>query len=838
MSIDDYEIIKQIGNGTFSKVSLIKRKKDGNIFALKRIELLKMSEKEKENSLNEIRLLASINHRNIISYKDSFYEEKTKTLNIILEYADDGDLQSKITSHKIAKHYFNEKTIWSIFIQMVNGLKQLHEKNIIHRDLKSANIFLMKNGICKLGDLNVSKIAKCGLLKTQTGTPYFASPEIWTDHPYDIKSDIWSLGCILYQMTTLKMPFNGNNYKEVYNNVMSCKYNSIPKIYSNELAEIIQKLLQINPKQRPTCDQILNDNIVIQKLKFLFSNNNNDNNNFFSNDNNKLKNIIKSNSNLSLRGTYDSNLKEEAKTNEYSYIQEKKINNNYRIFKNYATDTSMKDDNKIINISKESNISENKKLNSMIKKNRKSSSNSLKKNEKLDKSNSYLSNGTPSKFVPHPRIFNKKSKISGDSIPKSSNFSKTGRYSYSNKNSLKTNCQYKKISSLNSNIVALNQINLISRKFNKTTFEFNKTDIINNSTTTENGNNFRQKQCCTNNIQPKNYPRINSLNSERNNNNNKNQSFNHDSCPIKLNKHLTRGRINTSEGKNINNYLKKNNSNSVNNQFKSTNDSSMNKKEIKKNNSNIVVHNKSKKIKNDEKEKIVTLHRIPNKTLKLTNGKMKINIDLNTLTKNKLAVFDYKCSFPDNKRSESVSYLKNNDSSLNNNEEVLSNRENKNILAKKNFNYKNNIKKSSSTYSLEKDNKYIFKSNNNDISLEQRNFIEGLNVNAYQKNPNFKFKEFQRNMGKKEKFKKFTHVPFINTPFKENDIFSVDQNNKFKEEDPIIKILVNPIKIIEKKNFKEKFFQVNTKVKLNKNIFNRSMRKKYKNSTPLLPNEI
>ena len=804
MSINDYEILKQIGNGTFSTVSLVKRKKDGNIFALKRIELLKMSETEKENSLNEIRLLASINHRNIISYKDSFYEEKTKTLNIILEYADDGDLQTKITAHKIAKHYFNEKTIWSIFIQMVYGLKELHEKNIIHRDLKSANIFLMKNGICKLGDLNVSKIAKSGMLKTQTGTPYFASPEIWTDHPYDIKSDIWSLGCILYQITTLKMPFEGNNYKEVYNNVMNCKYHSIPKMYSNELSEIIQKLLQVNPKKRPTCVQILNDDIVIQKLKFLFSNNDNNNN---YNINNKLKNIIKSNSNLSLRGTYDSNYKEEAKTNDYNYIQQKKINNNnYRIFKNYATDTSMKDDNKIINISRENNKSENKRKNSMTIKKHQNSSNSLQKNPKLDKSNSYLSNGTPSKYVP---MCQQKSKILSGNIPKSSFSAKSGRHSLPSKNSLKKNCQYKKISKLNSNVVALNQINLCSKKFNKNVFEFNKTDIINNSSNTENRNSFRQKQNCVNNIKSKNNPKLNSLNSEHNSKNkNRNQSFNKDDYPIKPNtsKHLNRERMNTSEAKNRNCYLKKNNSNSVNNQFKSTNDSSMNKKEIKKNNSSIEVCNKLKRIKNNEKEKIVTLHRIPNKTVKLTDAKMKINIDLNTLTKNKWAVFDYKCSFPNNKRSESVTHLKkNNDNSIcNNKEDLISNRE------------------------------------NDELSTEQKNLIEGLKVKNYQKSSTFKFKDLQKNYGKNEKFKKFTHIPFINTPFKENDAFSIDQNNKLKEEDPVIKLLVNPIKIIENKNFKEKFFQVNTKVKLNKNknIFNHSMNRNYKNQTPLFPNEV
>ena len=95
-----------------------------------------------------------------------------------------------------------------MLIQIVAGLKALHDMKIMHRDIKSANIFMNKDGTCKLGDMNVSKSAdKNGLNYTQTGTPYYASPEVWRDEPYDFKSDIWSLGCVLYEMITLKPPF-------------------------------------------------------------------------------------------------------------------------------------------------------------------------------------------------------------------------------------------------------------------------------------------------------------------------------------------------------------------------------------------------------------------------------------------------------------------------------------------------------------------------------------------------------------------------------------------------------------------------------------------------------
>lgn len=114
---------------------------------------------------------------------------------------------------------------------------------ILHRDLKSANVFLEKNGGAKLGDLNVSKVAKKGLLYTQTGTPYYASPEVWRDQPYGSKSDIWSLGCVLYEMVTLKPPFRANDMNGLYKSVLKGQYPPISNKYSQDLKEVIAMML-------------------------------------------------------------------------------------------------------------------------------------------------------------------------------------------------------------------------------------------------------------------------------------------------------------------------------------------------------------------------------------------------------------------------------------------------------------------------------------------------------------------------------------------------------------------------------------------------------------------
>ena len=202
-SLSDFKIGRLLGKGSFGVVILVQRIIDGQIYAMKQVRINQLPEKEKKNSLNEIRILASLSHKNIIAYKDAFFDENSKTLNIVMEYADNGDISQKIKYNLKNGLIFSENIIWNYLIQILEGLHYLHEHNIIHRDLKSANIFLTQEGIVKIGDLNVSKIAKIGMAYTQTGTPYYASPEIWLDKPYDYKSDVWSLGCILYELCQL-----------------------------------------------------------------------------------------------------------------------------------------------------------------------------------------------------------------------------------------------------------------------------------------------------------------------------------------------------------------------------------------------------------------------------------------------------------------------------------------------------------------------------------------------------------------------------------------------------------------------------------------------------------
>ena len=266
--MNDFEIISKIGEGAYSLVYKVRRLIDGNIYALKKVKLINLSEKERKNALNEVRLLASVKSNFVISYKEAFFDEKDNTLCMIMEYADGGDLYEKIKENRKSQILFEESDIWRIFIQLVKGLKALHELNILHRDLKSANVFLMKDGSVKLGDLNVSKVYRQNMGYTQTGTPYYASPEVWNDKPYDTKSDIWSMGCVLYEMASLKPPFRAKNMEGLYKKVMEGKVIRIPTKFTNDLFRIIQILLQVKPEKRPTCGEILQNPIILRRIEF------------------------------------------------------------------------------------------------------------------------------------------------------------------------------------------------------------------------------------------------------------------------------------------------------------------------------------------------------------------------------------------------------------------------------------------------------------------------------------------------------------------------------------------------------------------------------------------
>ncbi|XP_029792682.1 serine/threonine-protein kinase Nek5 [Suricata suricatta] len=254
--MDKYDVIKAIGEGAFGKAFLAKGKSDSKHCVIKEIDFAKMSTREKEASEKEVILLAKMKHPNIVTFFSSFQENNR--LFIVMEYCDGGDLMKRI--HRQQGVLFSEDQILSWFVQISLGLKYIHDRKILHRDIKAQNIFLSKNGmVAKLGDFGIARVLNNSmeLARTCIGTPYYLSPEICQNKPYNNKTDIWSLGCVLYELCTLKHPFEGNNLHQLALKICQAHFAPISPRFSRDLQALIAQLFEVSPRDRPSINSIL-----------------------------------------------------------------------------------------------------------------------------------------------------------------------------------------------------------------------------------------------------------------------------------------------------------------------------------------------------------------------------------------------------------------------------------------------------------------------------------------------------------------------------------------------------------------------------------------------------
>ena len=264
--MNQYNNIKLLGKGSYGTVYKVQKKDNKKIYALKELDTSKLKTKYDIKSLiNELKILCYHDSDYLLKCKDIFYEKKK--INIITDYAKYIDLSNLIEKNKNRKTKLNEKIIWLIFIKCCYGLEYLHNYNIIHRDLKTANILLSDNGSVWLADFGVSKILENKISSfTMIGTPYYVSPEMFSDKNYDKKIDIWALGCILYELATLNVPFKANDMKSLKNKILSGRYYEESLYnYSLDLKNMIRYLLEKNNKIRPSINEVINSRIFKRK---------------------------------------------------------------------------------------------------------------------------------------------------------------------------------------------------------------------------------------------------------------------------------------------------------------------------------------------------------------------------------------------------------------------------------------------------------------------------------------------------------------------------------------------------------------------------------------------
>ena len=209
-----------------------------------------MSSSQKKEAVLEATILSRINSPYIVKFYDSFTDKNQ--INIVMEYCENGDLGQYL--NRQTGKLLTESKIWKFFVEMCMGIQYLHANKILHRDIKTINMFLTKDDRIKIGDLGVAKMLNqtANFAHTVVGTPYYLSPELCEEKPYNHKSDIWSLGCVLYELCTLKHPFESNNQGALILKIVRGKYNPISTQYSKDLSSMVDLCLCKDYKKRPS----------------------------------------------------------------------------------------------------------------------------------------------------------------------------------------------------------------------------------------------------------------------------------------------------------------------------------------------------------------------------------------------------------------------------------------------------------------------------------------------------------------------------------------------------------------------------------------------------------
>ncbi len=265
-----YEAVRVIGQGRFGSVFQVRSVSEIHRMSVcKVIHLESLGEIDRRLAEQEASVLRSLDHPTIVKFEDAFRMLSGTSLGLIMEYCDGGDLRHAIRLQSNESGYFPEQQILTWFTQIVEGLRYIHAHRIIHRDLKTSNIFLKGPPPyrCLIGDFGISRVLEETLSSAHTviGTPYYLSPEVCKREPYTTKSDMWSLGACLYEMAMLKMAFKCSNLLSLVSRIIHEAYEPIDSNhFSTELICIVDRLLSKKPEERPAAAQLLRERYISQ----------------------------------------------------------------------------------------------------------------------------------------------------------------------------------------------------------------------------------------------------------------------------------------------------------------------------------------------------------------------------------------------------------------------------------------------------------------------------------------------------------------------------------------------------------------------------------------------
>ncbi|XP_046731412.1 serine/threonine-protein kinase Nek4 isoform X2 [Silurus meridionalis] len=263
--MESYVFLRVVGKGSYGEVNLVQHKSDRKQYVIKKLNLRTSSKRERRAAEQEAQLLSQLKHPNIVTYRES-WEGKDHQLYIVMGFCEGGDLYHRLKQQK--NELLPERQVVEWFVQIAMALQYLHEKHILHRDLKTQNIFLTKTNIIKVGDLGIARVLENqnDMASTLIGTPYYMSPELFSNKPYNYKSDVWALGCCVYEMATLKHAFNAKDMNSLVYRIVEGKLPQMPSKYDPQLGYLIRRMLCKRPDDRPDVKHILRQPYIKQQI--------------------------------------------------------------------------------------------------------------------------------------------------------------------------------------------------------------------------------------------------------------------------------------------------------------------------------------------------------------------------------------------------------------------------------------------------------------------------------------------------------------------------------------------------------------------------------------------